>query len=396
MQSWKARIIAVLAVIVIAGAAYGIGGVTFSRGQSASAAPILYNEDTVTSIYNTVSPAVVEIDVTLSGSTGLFRNSGSQGQGSGFLVDNQGDIVTNNHVVAGATSVKVILKDGTSLDANVVGTDSLDDLAVVKIDPNAVKGVTPLQFNTTSLRPGQMAIAIGDPYGLDGTVTVGVVSGVNRTIPGSNYTGMVQTDAAINPGNSGGPLLDANGAVIGINTAVETTSMGANGIGFAVSASTASKALPDLVAGKTVTRAWLGVSVVNLDSTLAQKIGVSATQGAYIVSIVTGSPAEAAGLKAGNFDSTGSPVAGGDLITAVDGNAIKTVDDLTKYISSKKAGDQVTLSVLLNNASTTVKVTLGTWPTTAASQTPNAAPNPRVPRMPRYPFGGTQPTQPSN
>ena len=395
MHSLRSKIIAVLAVVVIAAAAYGVGAGTLFGGEKASAAgPILYSQDTVTSIYDSASPAVVEIDVTQASGSG-FRGS-LQGEGSGFLVDKSGNILTNNHVVAGASSVKVILKDGTSLDGKVVGSDALDDLALVNVNASSVSSITPLQFNTGTLKPGQLAIAIGNPFGLDGTVTVGVVSGLNRTIAGSNYKGMVQTDAAINPGNSGGPLLDANGQVIGINTAVEASSTGARGIGFAVSAATATRVLPDLVAGKTVTRPWLGVSVATIDATLAQKIGATANQGVYIVSVVGGSPAAQAGLKGANLDSNGTPAAGGDIITAVDGKAMKTVDDLTSYISSKKVGDQVKVTVLRAGASQDVQVTLGTWPTTSPNITPNPNPNPNVPRLPNMPRFRSGQTQPSN
>jgi S1-C subfamily serine protease len=394
MQSLRSRIIAVLAVIVIAAAAYGIGAGTFFGGNKASAAgPVLYSQDTVTNIYDSVSPAVVEIDVTQGAGTG-FGGSAVQGQGSGFLVDKNGNILTNNHVVAGASSVTVKLQDGTSLPGTVVGTDAVDDLALVNVSASSVSTITPLQFNTDALKPGQLAVAIGDPYGLDSTITVGVVSGLNRSIPGSNYRGMVQTDAAINPGNSGGPLLDASGLVIGINTAVEASSTGARGIGFAVSATTAANALPDLLAGKTVSRPYLGISITAIDATLAQQIGASANQGLYIVSVVGGGPAAQAGLKGGNLDSTGAPAPGGDIITAVDGKAVKTVDDLTGYIASKKVGDQVTITILRNNASQDVQVTLGSWPTTTPNN-PNITPNPnlpRVPGVPRFHFGQTQPS----
>jgi S1-C subfamily serine protease len=395
MQSLKGKIIAILVVVVIAAGAFGLGSGTLFHSQNVSAGPILYSQDTVTSVYDTASPAVVVIDTTGESSTGFFSNSMMTGQGSGFLVDTLGNILTNYHVVAGSSTVKVILNNGTSLSAKVVGTDAIDDLALVNVDPNSVKGITPLTLGDSStLKAGQMAIAIGNPYGLDGTVTVGVISGLNRSVSGSNYKGMIQTDAAINPGNSGGPLLDVNGTVIGINTAVETSSTGARGIGFAVSSNTAKNALADLIAGKAITRPWLGVSVANLDATLAQKVGVSVNQGAYVISVVSGGPADKAGLKGGNLDTTGVPASGGDVITAVDGKAINSTVDLTAYISSKKVGDSVMVSILRNNAKTDIPITLGTWPDTT-TRTPRATPNPnqpRIPNMPRYPFGQVQPS----
>ena len=223
-KSLRSKIIAVALVLVIAATGYVAGTGLFSA-KSASADPILYNESTVTSIFTNASPAVVEIDVT-SQSSGYFRQFYVQGEGSGIVDRYQpADILTNNHVVEGATSVTVKFKSGNTVTGKVLGTDPVADLAVVSVDASAVSGITPLTLGDSSaVTPGQMAIAIGNPYGLDQTVTVGVISGLNRTI--GNLTGMLQTDAALNPGNSGGPLLDANGAVIGINTAIETGTMG--------------------------------------------------------------------------------------------------------------------------------------------------------------------------
>ncbi len=194
------------------------------------------------------------------------------------------------------------------MNAKVVGTDAIDDLAIISVDTSAVSGITPLNLGDSSaVKPGQMAIAIGNPYGYDNTVTVGVISGVNRTISGSNYTGMLQTDAAINPGNSGGPLLDANGAVIGINTAIETTATGARGIGFAVASNMAKKAVPNLEAGQQVARPWMGISGTSVTQSLAQSLGLSVNQGVYVVNVASGSPAATAGLKGGNLDANGNP-----------------------------------------------------------------------------------------
>jgi serine protease Do len=386
MKMWKSVLIAVVAVLVIAGAAYTVGSGTFLASQNASAAPVLYSQDTVTSIYDQASPAVVEIDVTQTGTSFFGGSSMMEAQGSGFLVDNQGHILTNNHVVEGAKSVSVTLSNGNTVDATVAGTDSLNDLAVITVAPSAVSGITPLQFGDSSaLKPGQMAIAIGNPYGLDNTVTVGVISGLNRTLSGSSMSGMIQTDAAINPGNSGGPLLDVNGAVIGINTAIEAGSTGARGIGFAVSSNVAEKALPDLIAGNQVVRPWLGISGMALSQTTATTLGLSVNQGVYVISVIAGSPAETAGLKAGNLDTTGTPAKGGDVITAVNGTTVKTVQDLSSYINTKKVGDSVTLSVLRDGSNIDVEVTLGTWPSNInLNGTPDITPNPQpTPNMPR-------------
>jgi len=376
MKTIKGKIIAVvavLAVLLVGGAAYVLATGTTLTSPTASAAPATmatgtvqtapaqYSQDAVTAIYDSASPAVVEINVTEQG-TGFWRSM-QQGQGSGFLVDSNGYILTNNHVVDGATSVEVVFKDGKTVDASVVGTDPGDDLALVKVDSSAVSGITPLKLGDSSaVRPGQMAIAMGSPYGLTDSITVGVISGVNRSLSGSAMTGMLQTDAAINPGNSGGPLLDANGEVIGINTAIEAVA-GASGIGFAVPSNVATKALPDLTAGKQATRPWLGISGMALTQSLSQNLGLSISQGVYVVTVVPGSPADVAGLNGGGADANGDPVSGGDVITAVDGKAVTTVEDLSTYLrASKKVGDSVSLTVVRGGNSMAVTVSLGAWP----------------------------------
>ena len=319
MKTLKSKIAVVIAALLVIGAAFAVGTSVHLVANTASAAPTLYSQDTTTSIYNNAAPAVVEINITQTVNT-VFGNSTQEALGSGFLVDNQGDILTNNHVVDGATTVQVTLTNGNTVNGKVLGTDPVDDLAVVSVDPSAVAGITPLKFGDSSLVvPGQMAIAIGNPLGFTNSITVGVISGLNRSIPNSNMRGMLQTDAAINPGNSGGPLLDNSGNVIGINTAAEIGVTGADGMGFAIPSNLAAKILPDLIAGKTVSRPWLGISGTALTQATASQLGLSINKGVYIVSVVANSPAEKAGLKAGGSNADGTLVAGGDVITAVDG-----------------------------------------------------------------------------
>jgi len=217
-------------------------------------------EVSISAIYVQASPAVVEINVTVQ-ELGFFGMTTATDQGSGFLVDTNGDIVTNNHVVEGATSnsIQIVLANGTTINnVQVLGTDSTDDLAVVKVAASAVAGITPLQFDdSVTVQVGQTVVAIGSPYGLVNTLTAGIVSGVNRQITETdnysgtyiNLNGTIQTDAAINPGNSGGPLLDTDGKVIGVNTEIQNSSDG--GIAFAVSSSVLQKVLPDLIKGIT-------------------------------------------------------------------------------------------------------------------------------------------------
>jgi S1-C subfamily serine protease len=388
MKMWKNKIIAVLAVLIIAAAAYTVGSGTFTS-KNVSAAPVLYSQDTVTSIYDQVSPAVVEIDVTQRQTSYFGGFSNAEAQGSGFLVDSRGYILTNNHVVEGSTSVSVVFSNGNRVDAKVVGTDTMDDLAVISVDSSDVSGITPLEFaDSSSLKPGQMAIAIGNPYGLNNTVTVGVISGLNRTLSGSSMSGMIQTDAALNPGNSGGPLLDVNGAVIGINTAIESTATGANGIGFAVPSNVAQKVLPDLIAGNKVVRPWLGIAGMALTKTSADTLGLSVTEGVYVISVVADSPAENAGLKAGSRDASGNPTKGGDVITTVDSKAVKSVQELSSYLNTKRVGDKVTLSILRDGNAQNVEVTLGTWPSNTDLNTTPDIPTPQATPNQGMPFGG--------
>ncbi|MBF8266359.1 MAG: PDZ protein [Dehalococcoidia bacterium] len=393
MKSIASKIIAMLAVVLIVGAAYTmVSGVTLAP-RTASAALGLFNEDTVTSIYDNASPAVVEIKVVERG-TSIFGRSLQEGQGSGFLVDKEGYILTNNHVVSGASNVQVLLKGGKTVDATITGASRFEDLALIKVDSLAVSGITPLKFGDSSLvKPGQMAIALGSPYGLDNSITVGVISGLNRSLSGSNLTGLLQTDAAINPGNSGGPLLNSSGQVIGINTAIQSGTV-ARGIGFAVTSNVANKRLPELMAGKQVTRPWLGISGTALTGTLANTLNLSVNQGVYIVTVIPNGPAEKAGLKGGSIDANGQAVSGGDVITAVDGRAATSVEDISAYLSAnKKVGDIVRLTVLRGGKDVTVTVTLGEFPDNVSTNivpapTPQSSPQPIVPRSRGRNFGG--------
>jgi len=343
----------------------------------AQGSPTLADENAVTTIYANSSPAVVEIDVT-TGGAGLHGFS-QGGQGSGFVVDTAGDILTNNHVVDGATTVQVVFNDGKTASATVLGKDAADDLAIVKVDGSAVSGIKPLVLaDSAGVKPGQTAIAIGSPYGLNNSIAVGVISGLNRSVQGSSLTGMIQTDANIQPGNSGGPLLNSTGEVIGINTAFEGQG---TGIGFAVPSSIASKALADLKAGKEIARPWIGISGLQLTQTQADSLGLSVNQGVYVVTVVAGGPAEKAGLKAGGTDQNGAPGKGGDVITAIGGTPVKNVTDIQSFLANKKVGDTVSLTILRGGATTSASVTLGARPADTTI-TPPAQPAPSVPAFP--------------
>jgi len=392
MVSMKGKLIVMVAAIALLLTAV-TGYMWVDRGtnpnsNTASASASLYSEDTVVAIYQNVSPAVVEIKVTQQ-ATSALGSYNQEAQGSGFLVDNQGHILTNNHVVDQTTSVEVVLGNGKDVEAKVIGTDAADDLALIQIDASATSGITPVTLgDSDAVKPGQMAIAIGNPYGLDDSITVGVISGLDRTLTssvGRPITGLLQTDAAINPGNSGGPLLNSQGEVIGINSAIENPMTGAQGIGFAVPINTAKDQLQALLLGQNIKRPWLGISGTAITADLAQKLGLSVDQGVYVITATADSPAEKAGIKGAGTDSNGNPVAGGDIITAVDGNAVKKVEDLVSYFNTKKVGDDVSLTVVRNGKTIQVTVTLGSWPdniTTSqqsqATPTPTPTPTPKV------------------
>ncbi len=262
--------------------------------------------------------------------------------GSGFVVDNDGTIITNAHVVEGADSVQVRFDDnGDFVDADVKGVDTSTDIAVLKVDPSDVDGgLTPIPLGDSSkAEVGDPVIAIGNPFGYSRTVTTGIVSGLQREIQAPNgftIPDVIQTDASINPGNSGGPLLDANGRVIGINSQIATGGgQGSVGIGFAVPINTAKNLLPDLKAGETIERAYLGVQMQDVSSQLAEDLNLAADEGALVVEVTEDSPAEKAGLRGGRTETSQGVPAGGDLIVAVDGKAVSDSSEVASAIAAE-------------------------------------------------------------
>jgi 2-alkenal reductase len=338
-----------------------------SSSAAVQVAP-LFDEAATVSLYEKCIPAVVQIESVNAVAAPFLSPFGldipkMRGQGSGFLIDGEGHIVTNNHVVDKASTVKVFLSDGTQLEGKVIGTDRNNDVALVQVDAARVPAMAYLVLaDSGKVKPGQMAVALGSPFGLQGSITVGIVSGIGRSIPGSsnrNMTGIIQTDAAINPGNSGGPLLNSKGEVIGINTAIEAS---ANGVGFAVPIDTAKKILPELLKGGNIKSPWLGIEGMPVSKDLADKLKLSADKGVYIVGLMAGSPAEKAGLVESGRNNQKEPTAGGDIITAIDGNAVAKVEDMLSYFNGKKPGDKVILSVQRGGQKISVPVELGEWP----------------------------------
>ena len=301
-------------------------------------------------IYQRESPGVVTIT-----STGLDNPNGSgqneSGVGSGFVISGNGEIATNAHVVTSgegasihkAQQVYVRFKDNNQVSAEIVGFDPFSDVALLKVDPAGLT-LRPLPLGSASdVIVGAPVAAIGSPFGKDESLSVGVVSALDRSIDsltGFATTGAIQTDAAINHGNSGGPLFDLRGRVIGVNSQIESESGGNTGVGFAIPSNTVRSVADQLIAGEQVEHAYLGVSLASpLTGT-----------GAQVASVTSGSPAADAGLKAG------------DVITAFDGNAVESADDLTSAVSEKSPGDEVTISYTRDGDSHTVQATLGTRP----------------------------------
>lgn len=308
-------------------------------------------------IYKSVAPGVVGISTRVNTPFHADLGPVPQGSGSGIVLDREGHILTNYHVVKGADQLMVSLPDGSQVEGQILGTDPGNDLAVVQVRVPAAK-LNPVTLgNSDTVEIGEAAIAIGNPYGLERTVTVGIISGKGRAMPATNGRTMgdlIQTDAAINPGNSGGPLVNSKGEVIGINTAVE---QGANGTGFAIPINTAKAVLDKLVAGEKVDHAWLGVGIISVNEQVARQYGLQVNKGAMVAQVMPGSPASRAGLV--GVEARGQKP---DVIVAVDGRPISTGDELTAYLASRQVGDTVTLTVNRNGKNIEVKATLAPWP----------------------------------
>jgi S1-C subfamily serine protease len=290
--------------------------------------------------------------------------------GSGFVIDDDGFILTNAHVVEGADEVAVRFEeDGESIDADVKGVDPSTDLAMLKVDPDDAE-LQPLPLgNSGQVAVGDPVVAIGNPFGFTRTVTTGIVSAIQRQIQAPNgfaIPDVLQTDASINPGNSGGPLLDADGRVIGINSQIATGGSGSGsvGIGFAVPINTAKKLIPDLREGGEIERAYLGVTTTDVTEDLANDLNLPVDSGALITDVVDGGPADDAGLEEGNTPLGSGINAGGDLLVEVDGEKISSSDDVGAAIADKDPGDEVEVVFYRGDKRQTASVELGKRPRT--------------------------------
>jgi 2-alkenal reductase len=314
-------------------------------------------EQIVINVYAQVSPAVVCITAPQQFGSCI---------GSGFIVDTEGHIVTNNHVATAAPELLVTLADERSVPAELVGADPGTDLAVLKIDVMPEELVVAQLGDSASLRVGQRAIAIGNPFGLERTVTTGIISSLGRTLPRDDsdfqIAEVIQTDAAINPGNSGGPLLDSQGRVIGVNTAIRSLSGVNSGVGFAIPVDIVKRVIPELIAEGRYRHPWVGVSGSTISPDMVQALELPVETGVLIYTVEPDSPAETAGLQGGSRELiiSGRPViAGGDILVAIEDAEVKRFDDLINYLSSNTSvGDTVTLTVVRNGNRIEVEVVL--------------------------------------
>ncbi len=345
----------VRAAAVVSAALFGAGGgaavvTALDSGEtvrqvtvSQAAQPAASSTSTVGEIYERTAASVVEITVSSAGESALSGGGGSQSQGSGFVYDDEGHVITNQHVVDGADTVSVTVADGSTYDATVVGSDPSTDLAVLDVDAPA-SALEPLELaESAEVEVGDGVVAIGSPFGLEQTVTTGIVSALHRQINSPNDFAIddaIQTDAAINHGNSGGPLLDLDGRVIGVNSQIESESGGNDGVGFAVPSDTVARIAAQLIESGSVEHAYLGVATDD----------VTDGDGVRIAELRPGTPAESAGLR------------DGDIVTAIDGKAVEAADELRQSIDAKRPGDSVDLTIVRGGAERTIEVELGTRP----------------------------------
>ena len=343
----------------------------------------------LTNIYERATPAIVNIEVIVSvaGQRGFV----DIGRGSGFVYDNNGHIITNAHVVNNADEIRVTFNDGYVIGAELVGQDVFSDLAVIKVDTSSDRLVPLMLGDSDSVRVGQRAIAIGNPFGLSSSMTVGIVSARGRqlrsaelidtsVIPGFQNPDIIQIDADVNPGNSGGPLLNSFGEVIGVNTAIRTESGVFEGVGFSVPSNTVNRVVPELIASGEVDYAWMGITTVAADeglgvAALAEPLDLPVSAGVLVTGVSRNSPAERAGLEGGTRIRSirdRDVCIGGDIIIAIDGEFVANMDELVAYlVVNTRPGDMVTLLIVRGGETFETLMTLESRPTSGDSIIPN-------------------------
>ena len=319
-------------------------------------------------VYERMADGVVNVTSIAVQMDFFFNVFPTQGSGSGSIIDVKGHILTNHHVVANARKLEVTLADESKWFAKLIGSDPDSDLAVIKIDtPREKLKVIPMG-DSKDLRIGQKVLAIGNPFGLDRTLTTGIISAMGRNIrseSGVAIEDIIQTDAAINPGNSGGPLLNTEGEIIGINTAIASPSGGSVGIGFAVPVNTAKRVVPELLAKGYVSYPWIGASIQSLFPELARYLKLDIDRGAIIAEVVKGGPADRAGMRGGNQRvQVGNTIVivGGDIVVKADAREVKSNDQLIRYVREKRPGDAILLKIHRKGKLGDVKVVLGERP----------------------------------
>ncbi len=317
-------------------------------------------------LYQRVNPSVVSIRILDSGGI-------DEALGSGFVIDQEGHIVTNHHVVEGAVQVEVDFSGGFKAEGKVLGTDPTADLAVLKVDAPAETLIPVPLGDSDQVQVGQRVVAIGNPFGLSGTMTVGIVSGLDRVLPsdiaaphGGQFSApdIIQTDAAINPGNSGGPLLNLNGEVIGVNKAIESQTGVNSGVGFSIASNTVKRIAPALIKDGRFVYPYLGISSIDgLSLTQIETLGLPQTEGAYITAVVVGGPADQAGLRGDRSGANRGLMGGGDLIIALDGQPVKSFSEVLSYlVNNTSVGQAITLTVIRDGSQMDIPVTLGARP----------------------------------
>lgn len=351
---------AVLVIALVMSGAFRITDndvVATSSGSGSKSAQTLKIDAEDTTLAEAVSakalPSVVSITAT-TGSSSNGQDSGSGSIGSGVTLDTDGNILTNLHVVEGATSMTVSTSDGTSYEAELVGSDESSDLAVIKLKNAKASDLTPIEIgDSDNLTVGEWVMAIGSPFGNEASVSTGIVSALYRStaLPSTNgtsiYANMIQTDAAINPGNSGGALVNDEGKLIGINSVIESYSGSSSGVGFAIPVNYAKNIADQIIAGKTPVHAYLGVTLTSVNAQNAQRNNLAVTSGAYVSEVTSGSPADKASMQKG------------DIITAVDGKEISSADGLIIAVRSHNVGDKVKVTVNRDGKDKDLEVTLG-------------------------------------
>lgn len=370
LASHKKRVMVIVAAMVMMISGFVLGTTVMSASAQQTApvvdTPVTDTERIFSSIYNQVSPSVVSINV--KGATADGQQFGATG--TGFVIDTEGHIVTNDHVVADSNQIEINFLDGTIAKGTIVGLDPDSDLAVVKVDTSGLN-LTPITWgDSDALFIGETTLAIGSPFGQRWTLTSGIVSALDRTISGQNQYSVgsaIQTDTAINPGNSGGPLLNLQGEVVGVNSQMLSDSNSSSGIGFAIPSNLVKRVAGELIQNGRVEYSYLGISAASgLSLALIESLNIpNNTQGVVVADVSQNGPAAQAGLKSAVGTDGQSIPTNADIITAIDGTAIADMSGLVSYLANNtKPGQTVSLSVLRDGEQITIPVTLSARPGT--------------------------------